>query len=84
NDRYHRANSDMVVVAMTSTPQINKYGLGITSKDLSGGTLNRPGTVRVDKIYTLSRSLVAKVFGRVNDTTLERIRALLADLVAKK
>jgi hypothetical protein len=36
------------------------------SEDLKQGRLNHPGTVRVDKIYTLSQSIVLRTFGRVN------------------
>jgi len=56
----------------------------ITSSDLERGTLNRPGKVRVDKIYTLSQSIVVKTFGRVNSKVLDRIRSMLQDLTAKK
>lgn len=80
NDDYHRTSSDVVVVAMTSNPAVVPYSFVLTSADLEGGSLNRPGTVRVDKIYTLANSLVVKTFGRVNKPTLERIQQLFLDL----
>lgn len=80
NDPYKRATTDMVVVAMTSTAANNPYSFTITSSDLAAGALNHPGTVRVDKIYTLSQGIVVKSFGKVNDVTLDRIRRMLADL----
>lgn len=73
----------MVVVAMTSNPRITPYSFVISNAELSAGLLNRPGTVRVDKIYTLSRKISVKTFGRVNDVVLERIRSTLATLVGK-
>lgn len=84
NNPYHHKTQDMVVVAMTSNPQVVDYSFTITSADLIQGTLNRPGKVRVDRIYTLSQSLAVKTFGRVNQATLDRIRKLLQDLVAEK
>jgi mRNA-degrading endonuclease toxin of MazEF toxin-antitoxin module len=51
---------------------------------LQQGKLNRPGHVRVDKIYTLSQSIIAKTFGRVNTKVLDRIRRLIRELMAKK
>lgn len=84
NDAYNRTMRDLVVVAMTSTADSGRYSFMVTSSDLEEGRLNRPGTVRVDKIYTLSQALVVKVFGRVNAATLDRIRALLQELSAKK
>ena len=80
NDSYNRATPDMVVVAMTSTPAHGPYSFQIVSADLVSGVLNHPGTVRADKIYTLSQGIVVKSFGKVNDATLDRIRGILTDL----
>jgi len=77
NRTYHQVATDMVVVAMTSNPAQAPYSFLIKSADLQRGTLNRPGMVRVDKIYTLSQTLIVRSFGQVNEQTLERIRQLL-------
>ena len=84
NEAYNRKTADIVVVAMTSNPESADYSFTITSSDLEKGALNRPGKVRVDKIYTLSQSIVLKTFGRVNSATLEHIRQPLQNLTAKK
>ncbi len=81
NDAYHLATADMIVVAMTSNPARSDYGFVIASSDLERGRLNRPGTVRVDKIFTLSQSLVAASFGRVDRGVLERIGKVLLQLL---
>jgi len=83
NDAYQQATPDMIVVAMTSNPTYQQYTFMITTADLIGGDLNRPGFVRVDKIYTLAQSLVVKTFGRVNPATIERIRAQLQEVTAR-
>ena len=80
NETYHRGSSDVVVVAMTSNPVATPYSFVLTTADLDAGTLNRPGTVRVDKVYTLAGSLIVKTFGRVSRATVERIRDVLTDL----
>ena len=84
NNRYNRKTTDIVVVAMTSNPLDAEYSFTITSADLEKGTLNHPGKVRVDKIYTLSQAIVVKTFGRVNIPTMEKIRHELKTLTAKK
>ena len=84
NNVYHRTTTDMVVVAMTSNPARVPYSFTIDSSDLDQGRLNRPGTVRVDKIYTLSRALAVTTFGRVNVRTTSRIREMLLNLVAEQ
>ena len=83
NDEYNQYRQDIVVVAMTSNPIAGTYAFTLSSSDLERGELNRPGQVRVDKIDTLSQSIVAKTFGRVDAATLDRIRSLLRDLTAK-
>ncbi|MEX0611247.1 MAG: type II toxin-antitoxin system PemK/MazF family toxin [Pirellulales bacterium] len=77
NDAYNRAAADVIVVAMTSSPAAAPYGFRISSADLVEGTLNRPGTVRVDKIYTLAQTIVVKKFGKVSPQIVQRIRQLL-------
>jgi len=84
NNAYNRKTGDIVVVAMTSNPANVDYSFTITSSDLESGKLNRPGKVRVDKIYTLSQSITVKIFGRLGSKALDQIRSLLLDLVAKK
>jgi mRNA-degrading endonuclease toxin of MazEF toxin-antitoxin module len=69
---------------MTSNPIETDYSFTITSADLEKGALNRPGKVRVDKIYAISKSIVVKTFGRVNGKVMERIRSELQSLTAKK
>jgi len=84
NNSYNKNTTDLVVIAMTSNPVEADYSFTITSSDLQEGKLNHPGKVRVDKIYTISKSIVVKTFGRVDENVLERIRKELQGLVAKK
>lgn len=84
NNSYNKKTTDLVVVAMTSNPAEADYSFAITSDDLDKGMLNHPGKVRVDKIYTISTSIVVKTFGRVSENVLEKIRGELQVLIAKK
>jgi mRNA interferase MazF len=84
NDSYNHITPDMVVVAMTSNPALTAYSFTIKPSDLTSGSLNRPGTVRVDKLYTLEQTLIVKTFGRVNMRTMNRIRAILRELTVRK
>jgi len=83
NDAYNRLTTD-VVVAMTSNPARVDYSFVIASSDLQQGQLNHPGTIRVDKLYTLSQAIVTRTFGQVTPQVLDRIRSLLRELVARK
>lgn len=83
NDAYHRCGDDMVVVAMTSNPRGTPYSFVLSNADRVAGSLNRPGTARVDKIYTLARRIVVTTFGRVSDPVLDQIRRILGEVVKK-
>jgi mRNA interferase MazF len=82
NDAYHRVTEDMIVVAMTSNPKQTPHSFVITSSDLVAGSLNHPGTVRADKVYTLSRKTVVKVFGKVGKPVMDRVRQILATVIS--
>jgi mRNA interferase MazF len=69
---------------MTSNPVKVDYSFTVTSDELEKGTLNHPGKVRVDKIYTISSSIVVKTFGRVKKEVLAKIRKELQRLIANK
>jgi mRNA interferase MazF len=53
NNKYNQKTTDLVVVAMTSNPTNVAHSFAIGNSDLEKGSLNRPGKVRADKIYTL-------------------------------
>jgi mRNA interferase MazF len=83
NNDYHCKTADMVVVAMTSNPAQVEYGFVVHPSDLDQGRLNRPGTVRADKIYTLSQSLIVNNFGRVNENVIHKILKMLNKLTGQ-
>jgi mRNA interferase MazF len=62
---------------MTSNPSKAPFSFQVTSSDLIEGALNRPGIVRVDKIYTLAQSIVIKKFAKVKPAVVRRIRQIL-------
>jgi mRNA interferase MazF len=82
NNVVNRDGLDVIVVAMTSRPATAPYGFRINSTDLVEGALNRPGTVRVDKTYTLAKSIIVKKFGKVSPVVIDRIRQLFDVLTA--
>jgi mRNA interferase MazF len=77
NDAHIRGAADVIVVAMTSRAAFAPYSFQISSGDLVEGALNRPGTVRVDKIYTLAKAIIVKKFGKVSPAIIHRIRQTL-------
>ena len=82
NNAYNRVAGDMVVIALTSNPKVTDFSFSISSADLVRGKLKRVSRVRVDKIYTLSKTIVVNTFGSVSPMVLARIRHILTDLTS--
>ena len=82
NNACNRGGLDIIVVAMTSNPAVVPFSFRITSADLVEGKLNRPGTVRVDKVYTLAKWIIVRKFGKVAPYVVDRIRGMFETLTA--
>ncbi len=80
SDRYNQRSEDVVVVAMTSKLSRAPYCVRVKPADLAEGTLKRESIVRADKIYTLSKTIIAKRFGRISTGTFQQVLTQL-DLV---
>lgn len=71
---YNEKNEDVVVVALTSNAEPKNFSVILTSDDLEDGNLKVTSMIRVDKIYTLNKSIVLKTFGRVKPDIISKIR----------
>jgi mRNA interferase MazF len=80
-DKYNETNEDIVVVALTSNIENRDFTVTLTNNDLENGTLKVTSMIRVDKIYTLNKSIVIKTFGRVKPDILIKIKDLILKLI---
>lgn len=80
-DHYNEVTEDIVVLAITSKLKELEYSVMIDSKNLREGTLKVTSEIRVDKVYTLSKNIVRKKFGRVTPEILEDVRLKLNKLI---
>ena len=83
NNGYHARTEDMVVVAMTSNPNVTPYSFVLTNADLLTGSLDPAGNGEPDKIYTLSQQLVMKKFGQVREPVLDEIARRFGDVTRR-
>jgi mRNA interferase MazF len=84
NDAYNQKTEDLVVVAVTSNIEKRDYTLLLTQNELETGNLPKISMIRVDKIYSVSQSIVVKRFGRIQPDTFVRIVAQLNRLLASE
>ena len=80
-DEYNEISDDIVVLAITSKIRHHTYSIVIESNDLSEGELKVTSEIRVDKIYTLSKNIVKKKFGKVSTDVLEVARMKINKLI---
>lgn len=83
NNNYNKMTKDIVVVAITSQLKNLDYSVVVESSDLEEGTLKVTSAVRADKVYTLSKDIVRKKFGRVNSEVMSGVRSKVNELINK-
>ncbi|OGW30456.1 MAG: MazF family transcriptional regulator [Nitrospirae bacterium GWC2_42_7] len=81
NDKYNETHEDIVVVALTSNIEPRDFTLMLTGNDLEEGTLKVTSMIRVDKIYTLNKSIILKTFGRVKLDIISKIKDSFLKLI---
>lgn len=80
SDTYNESNEDIVVVALTSNIEPREFSVTLTNDNLEDGTLKVTSMIRVDKIYTLNKSIVIKIFGRIKPDIFTKIKDSLSKL----
>ena len=70
---HNQVSPDILVAAITSNLAISMSGVIINTLDMESGSLPLQSLVRPDKIYTLSRVIVIKRYGKLNTTRFEEV-----------
>lgn len=81
NDNYNEIHEDIVVVALTSNVESRYFTIILTGDEMEKGILKITSMIRVDKIYTLNKSIVLKTFGQVTPEILLKIKDTLLKLI---
>jgi len=84
SDKYNDTSEDIIDVALTSNVKQQDFTIVITSEDLEDGKLKTTSMIRVDKIYTLNKSIVLKQFGRIKSSVLAKIKTTLLKLIEQE
>lgn len=73
NNRYNQNSRDFHVAAITSQLKNLDYSVVIDTSDLAEGELRMTSVIRADKLYTLSKRIVKRKFGRVNENVMNNV-----------
>ena len=84
NNNYNETKEDIVVVGLTSNVEPRDFTIMLTNNDMEEGALKVASMIRVDKIYTLNKSIVLKTFGRVKPDVLTKVKDSLLKLIEQQ
>lgn len=74
NTYYNKSSQDIIAIAITSNIRGLDYEVIIENKDMIEGNLKRISCIRTDKIYTLSKELIIKKFGKINNVIVSDVK----------
>ena len=74
NDNFNKRCEDCVMVPLTTVIKEEPFSIIINQDSLESGRLLKQSRVRIDKIFTIKKSLIVMKIGKINDKTLEKIK----------
>ena len=80
-DSYNRRSKDFIAVPLTSNLKVRGYTTLITNKELESGRLVVDSKAKVDRVFSVSQSLVRMTVGRVKIDTHQKLVRILTGLV---
>lgn len=84
NSEYNERTEDIIVAAVTSNIEEKDYSIVFKNSDMLEGSIKVDSCVRADKIYTLSKTIVVKKFGRVKQQVIDKVKEKIAYLLDEK
>lgn len=82
-DNYNNKSSDIIAAAMTSNlASSTEYTILIDSENLSEGLLPKQSIIRCDKIYTISKDIIVKNFGKLSIETFRNVKKNIDQLLS--
>jgi len=78
---YNLKSDDIITCAMTSNIKQVKHSIMINNRNLQAGSIPRDSMIKVDKLFSLEKSMIKKRIGKVNPETFEKIRDEFVSLV---
>ena len=81
HDKYNENCEDIITCGITSNLKDIQYSVLFTGDDLSEGSIPTKSRVKVDKLFTLEKSIIKKKIARLNNECMVRVRKEFIGLV---
>ena len=81
NDYYNSKVDDIVICGITSNIKDEDFSVILDQKDMSEGNIYFLSRIKVDKLFTINKSIVKRKLGKVNQSVIEKVKEELIKLV---
>ena len=81
NDIFNKKSTDCILVPLTSMIKKELHSIIITQKNLEKGKLIKISRIKVDKIFSIDKSLIQMKIGKINDETFNEVKKELINLI---
>lgn len=78
---YNEKCEDIITCGITSNLKDSKYSVLIDISDLMEGGIPVKSRIKIDKLFTLEKSIVRKKIARVNKETFEKVKREFFNLI---
>lgn len=72
---------DVILCQITSQSPGNAFAVSLTNQDFVTGSLNRPSTIRPERIFTADSHIILRSVGTITDAKLREVVAAIARIV---
>lgn len=81
NNRHNSSSDDIITCGITSNLKDTEYSILIDNDDLEYGNLPIKSRIKIDKIFTLEKTLFKKSIGKINKSVLNKVKIEFIKLV---
>jgi len=71
----------IILCQITSQFVKDIYAIPLTNSDFKSGSLNQPGNIRPNRLFTAEKSIIVKTVGTVNSVKLEEVIKRLVQII---
>ena len=75
------SGDDVITCGITSNISRKKHSIPIEQAQFTQGTLPKKSLIRVDKLFTLEKQIIKRRFGRIDQETLDSVKAVFCGLI---
>jgi len=71
---------NLILCQITSNPETSKIALGLSDSDFDEGALHVESFIRIDKLFTIDRSVIRTRLGTLNKAKTDTVKKTVREL----